>query len=473
MNDEKLDSLFEEAFKVEYRKEFKEELKNMLLKEYDRRRKGRFYLRVSTAVAACLVLIIVLFLSFKLNMGPFKISNTSFMKNEIEQALNLNSNEETKIQEQDSVSEKQKEGVKSEAALQEDKTSKQSQEEKNPAGNLGKNSERVNKKEANGQKEFSQKQAKEQSASGEVGSIPQEDKSIKEASVSDSLKVKTNTIASAKTTEKSSKSSDKASKSSTPSKDVKNGSRGTDSKNESAKVVSATVPLDGKTNNSNEIQKSTMGGSNSSSSRSQKVFTSVYVLKEDKMEVNKDDIIMSLNAFVFNDVYKGFLAERVASSVYVSICQDYCYFEVANSQDLKFMSDIEENVEEKVYKEAESILNELGLKDYKILVVSQNNIYRADIVFYVQGYEVYDSQGYIEFDRFGNVKKGKIYLKKFLPIQKIEIYDIKTAAAEFKKRYNIKDLDVSRIKIVYKKQENVYIPHYIYVSENKIYWLEK
>lgn len=45
VNDEKLDNLFEEAFKVEYRKEFKEELKSVLLKEYDKRKKVGFISR--------------------------------------------------------------------------------------------------------------------------------------------------------------------------------------------------------------------------------------------------------------------------------------------------------------------------------------------------------------------------------------------------------------------------------------------
>lgn len=42
VNDEKLDRIFEEAFKVEYRKEFKQELKDVLLKEYDKRKKQDF-----------------------------------------------------------------------------------------------------------------------------------------------------------------------------------------------------------------------------------------------------------------------------------------------------------------------------------------------------------------------------------------------------------------------------------------------
>ncbi|WP_039764682.1 hypothetical protein [Caldicellulosiruptor sp. F32] len=459
MNDEKLDNLFEEAFKVEYRKEFKEELKSMLLKEYDKRKKSRFYLKVSTAVAACLVLSIILFLSFKLNMGNFRVPNSSFMRNEIEQALNLDLNEESKIQEQYSVSVKQKEGTKSEAVLQEDKTSNQNQEEKNLSVSSQEGSKKIVEKKASTQKQLSQKQEEKRSATDKINAKSKLNMKTKQVSKSKSLenqstRVKANSQANSKMAENySNRNDNKTSKSST--------------------ATIPTLPSNGGTSNKKTEQKVVINKKNGNINSVKSVFTSVYVLKEENMNLKEDDIIIAVSDIIGGEVYKSFFAENVPNSVYVSVYQDYCYFEVLAKEDFKLMADVQESVEEKVYKEAKSILDKLGLEDYKIFVTSQNDVYRANIIFYIQGYELYDSQGYIEFDRFGKVKKGKIYLKKFSPLQKVEIYDIQTAVVEYKKRYNIEDIDISRIKVVYKKQGNVYVPVYMYIDKNKIYWLEK
>jgi len=233
------------------------------------------------------------------------------------------------------------------------------------------------------------------------------------------------------------------------------------------------LPSNGGTSNKKTEQKVVINEKNGNINSLKSVFTSVYVLKEENMNLKEDDIVIAVSDIIGGEVYKSFFAENIPNSVYVSVYQDYCYFEVLAKEDFKLMADVQESVEEKVYKEAKSILDKLGLEDYKIFVTSQNDVYRANIIFYIQGYELYDSQGYIEFDRFGKVKKGKIYLKKFLPLQKVEIYDIQTAVVEYKKRYNIEDIDISRIKVVYKKQGNVYVPVYMYIDKNKIYWLEK
>lgn len=87
VNDEKLDKIFEEAFKVEYRKEFKQELKDLLLKEYDKRKKGRFFFRISTVVAACIVLAIVAFGALKLDLMRLNVQDTSFVKTEMEKVF--------------------------------------------------------------------------------------------------------------------------------------------------------------------------------------------------------------------------------------------------------------------------------------------------------------------------------------------------------------------------------------------------
>lgn len=291
VNDEKLDNLFEEAFKVEYRKEFKEELKSVLLKEYDKRKKSRFYLKVSTAVAACLVLSIILFLSFKLNMGNFRVSNTSFMRNEIEQALNLS--EESKIQEQYSVSVKQKEGTKSEAVLQEDKTSNQNQEEKNFSVSSQEGSKKIVEKKASTQKQLSQRQEEKKSATDKISAKSKLNMKTKQASKSKSLenqstRVKANSQANSKMAENySNRNDNKTSKSST--------------------ATIATLPSNGGTSNKKTEQKVVINEKNGNINSLKSVFTSVYVLKEENMNLKEDDIVIAVSDIIGGEVYKSFL----------------------------------------------------------------------------------------------------------------------------------------------------------------------
>lgn len=47
------------------------------------------------------------------------------------------------------------------------------------------------------------------------------------------------------------------------------------------------------------------------------------------------------------------------------------------------------------------------------------------------------------------------------------------AVKEFEKRYNFKNVELFDIVIVYKKIGEFFILVYIYIYENKIYWLEK
>lgn len=454
MNDEKLDNLFEEAFKVEYRKEFKEELKNMLLKEYDRRKKGRFYLRISTTVAACLVLLVILFLSFSFFDKGFNTSNTSFVKNEIEQALNLGQNQKTESQEPGSVSVQQKENEENKVVLKDDQVLKQEQEEKKIISeNLKKSSSKMVEKNTGGQKQISQKQQEKISKSSNTRS-----------------KTSVNTKQTAKSITSTNQKKNVALK--TKNEIEKNYNKNSSKSSESNKTTimslpSKIVPVSPKTG-----QKATIGYKGDSD-LDKSVFISVYALKEERIDLPKEDVVKVLSSLVLGDVYKNFFADSTFDSVYVAVYQDYCYFKISGAEDFKVAANLEENVVEKVYEKTRNILDELGLENYRISVEEQDDIYRSNIIFYVQGYEVYDFRGYIDFDRFGQLKEGKIYLKKFLPVQKVEIYDIQTASVEFRRRYDLDNIDVSKIKVVYKKQQDIYIPHYIYIDENKIYWLEK
>ncbi|WAM34076.1 methionine aminopeptidase family protein [Caldicellulosiruptor morganii] len=464
MNDEKLDNLFEEAFRVEYRKEFKEELKNVLLEEYDKRKKGRFFIRFSTAAAACLVLGILLFLSFKLNIkGNFEVTNTSFVKNEIEQALNLNPAKDIEKHEENFAESNQKEDPKDKSTLQGNKTSNQNIEKGSIPEASQENSRSLNRED--NQKNYQKQQNKK----------PSTNNSSAESKKKASLAVKNQAV--------KNNSSKLRTEKSTKSKAVENAN----TKDKNGDVESSSIAKNPKNadrvnitsvhENSKVIKEEPYEKVNQQKSKmiffASQVSSSVYALKEKVLELTEEDIAESLSNSVFAENYQQNFQDTTLGSVYINIYNDYCYFEVVNSQDLKVLDDIQQDVENRVYTETENILKGLGLENYSISVVKEDDIYRVNIIFSYSGYEIYDSQSYIEFDRFGKVKNGKVYLKVFLPFKEVEIFDIQTAAEEFKRRYKLEDIDMSKLKLVYKKQGDVYLPVYIYINENKIYWLEK
>ncbi|WAM31880.1 hypothetical protein [Caldicellulosiruptor naganoensis] len=444
MNDEKLDNLFEEAFRVEYRREFKEELKNFLLKEYEKRKRDRIYLRISTAIAACLVLTALLFLSFKLNIGSFRVSDSSLIKNEIEQVLNIDKSKESKVQENSAEEAKQTDDTKNIPALHESKTSNEKAKKENSTLSLP---------------ESSRKKPEQKSNSNTLSQNPKEKEALKNQANS-----KPRTVTATVQTTKSQGSGNKNLK-------VKEANNTKDEN--TRKVTIASIDANNQLSKEETRPDEEKSKESNEAAISQQVFYSVYVLKSESLDLKEEDIAKSLKSNGSAGVYTESLQSTTANSVYISIYQDYYYFEVSDNEDLKVMGALQQTVEEKVYKEAENILNSLGLENYRISVVNQESTYRANITFCYLGFEVYDSQGYIEFDKFGRIKRGQIYFKRFLPVQKVEVFDIQTAAAQFKRRYNLKDIDVSKIKLVYKKQGDVYLPVYIYINENKIYWLEK
>jgi len=450
VNDEKLDRIFEEAFKVEYRKEFKQELKEMLLKEYDRREKRRYFLKISTVVAAFIVLAIVAFGTIKLDLMRLNVQDTSFVKTEMENAFHkedTSTRQETKQNDN-----KNKSG---------DFTAQQkvSQDINIPE----KSQTRVKEKQSTNNTFFasSSKKTEFQKSSDIIekpATIKNNNKnafSSQKPAISSSLprsstkKIIENDVK--KVPEQNTKKVSKAA---------------SETKSSDTSVVVTTQNKEIKKENQYVIVK-----------EDEKVSESVYVLKEEDLKIDKEYILDVLSSVVSSNVYEkenSTLQDTVVANVY----EGYFNFKVAKSDTPILISrfsefESQEDVLKSVYDKTNFILQGLGIKDYKITVFPVDEGYRAEITVFFDGYRIFDVDSFIDYSSSADVISGKIYLKGFSVLKSMKIIDKKTAAQEFEKKYNLKDINPSDIAIVYKKTEKLFIPTYIYIHENKIYWLEK
>ena len=450
MNDEKLDRIFEEAFKVEYRKEFKQELKEMLLKEYDRRKKGRHFLKISTVVAAFIVLAVVAFGTIKLDLMRLNVQDTSFVKTEMENAFhkedtstkqetkqNDNKNKSGDFTAQQKVSQDVNIPEKSQAQVKEKQStnntffassSKKTEFQKSP--DITK--EQAFIKNNNKNALSSQKPAIS-------SSLPR----------SSTKKIIENDVK--KVPEQNTKKVSKAA---------------SETKSSDTSMVVTTQNKEIKKENQYVIVK-----------EDEKVYESVYVLKEEDLKIDKEYILDVLSSVVSSNVYEkenSTLQDTVVANVY----EGYFNFKVAKSDTQVLISrfsefESQEDVLKSVYDKTDFILQGLGIKDYKITVFPVDEGYRAEITVFFDGYRIFDVDSFIDYSSSADVISGKIYLKGFSVLKSMKIMDKKTAAQEFEKKYNLKDINPSDIAIVYKKTEKLFIPTYIYIHENKIYWLEK
>ncbi len=456
VNDEKLDRIFEEAFKVEYRKEFKQELKDVLLKEYDKRKKGRFFLRISTVVAACIVLTIVAFGAMKLDLMRLNVPDTSFVKTEMEKAFtqhDTSTKQETKQNSKNS---------KDNSLTVEQKTSQ--------------NSDVPEKSQTQSTK---QKQSSNDAYSTSSSAKPESKKTVEKSS---GITKKTSFT----TNENKNASSEKplAVSSSLPNSSTKKIVE-SDVKNKTKQSIEKASEPNAKNQSSNTTV--IVAKQNIEPAKEQKdvvviaqeenVLESVYVLREEELKFDEEYILDVLGSIVSSDVYeKEYFTPQ--SIVQAQVYDGYFSFEVVKSDTQvsisKFSGQLEqENVLESIYNKTDLILQKLGIKDYKVSVFPQQEGYRAEIVICFDGYRIFDADGYIDYSSSADVIGGKIYLKSFSKLKSVKIIDAETAAKEFEKRYNLKNVEPSDIAIVYKKTGELFIPVYIYIYENKIYWLEK
>ncbi|WP_232841510.1 hypothetical protein [Caldicellulosiruptor acetigenus] len=456
VNDEKLDRIFEEAFKVEYRKEFKQELKDVLLKEYDKRKKARFFLRISTVVAACIVLAIVAFGAMKLDLMRLNVPDTSFVKTEMEKAFtqqDTSTKQETKQNSKNS---------KDNSLSVEQKTSQ--------------NSDVPEKSQTQSTK---QKQSSNDAYSTSSSAKPESKKTVEKSS---SITKKSSFT----TNENKNASSKKplAVSSSLPNSSAKKIVE-SDVKNKTKQSIEKASESNAKNESSNTtviVTKQNIEPAKEQKdvvviAQEENVLDSVYVLREEELKFDEEYILDVLGSIVSSDVYeKEYFTPQ--SIVQAQVYDGYFSFEVVKSDTQvsisKFSGQLEqENVLESVYNKTDLILQKLGIKDYKVSVFPQQEGYRAEIAIYFDGYRIFDADGYIDYSSSADVIGGKIYLKSFSKLKSVKIIDAETAAKEFEKRYNLKNVEPSDIAIVYKKTGELFIPVYIYIYENKIYWLEK
>ncbi|WP_207179309.1 hypothetical protein [Anaerocellum diazotrophicum] len=461
MNDEKLDRIFEEVFKVEYRKEFKQELKDLLLKEYDKRKKGRFFLRISTVVVACIVLAIVAFGSIKLDLMRLNVKDTSLVKTEMEKVFQqqvASTRKETKQNDNNdknsSLFNKQETLKKSDGV---EKSQTQSTDKKQPSNDI--------KRASNSSKEafatsFSGKPDAEKSHSEKKPSSSiNEEKNNLDKKVSDASVSFRNTV-NPKITKGDFESKTKQS----IEKDFYS-----NSKNE-VSDTSAIV-----TKQSKEVKKDKQDMI--VKEQDENVLQSVYVLKEDELKIDEEHVLDVLSSIVLSGVYEKvyFTPKNI---VQADVYDGYFNFVVGKSDMQVSISRFSENqaqedVFKSVYNKTDLILQKLGINNYKISIFPKEEGYRAEIAIYFDGYRIFDVDSFIDYSNNADVIGGRIYLKSFSILKSVKMIDTKTAAKEFEKTYNLNDIDPSDIDIVYKKTGEFYIPVYIYIYENKIYWLEK
>uniref|UniRef100_A0A7C5ZD67 Uncharacterized protein n=1 Tax=Caldicellulosiruptor owensensis TaxID=55205 RepID=A0A7C5ZD67_9FIRM len=463
MNDDKLDRIFEEAFKVEYRKEFKQELKDMLLKEYDKRKKGRFFLRISTVVAACIVLAVVAFGALKLDIMSLNVPDTSYVENEIEQFVRQQDKDSKQKAEQSSKSLEKNSVSSEEKSLQKEDILEKKQEQKPKPKQSSKMAVADNKQQA------------ASSASAEKSEKKTEEKNNRSLK-----KLSQNTDENKKSSNSKTKGGIKSSKNSSTKKSVKSSS--SNNSKESSQKISEL-------NSQNSASAMTVSATEASKEAAKKQFDivvnepeqrgseSVFVLKEEDVKVDKEYILSVLSEIVSGDIYEK-SSFRVQNIVRADVYEGYLNFEVEKSAAeisiFQFLQEkLQESVVDTVYATTELILQTFGIKDYEISVFSQQGGYRAKISLCFDGYKIFGADSYIDYSSGGNVVNGKIYLKSFSKVKSLRIMDAKSAAEEFKKRYNLKSVDPADVTIVYKKIGEVYMPVYIYIYENKIYWLEK
>lgn len=462
MNDEKLDKIFEEAFKVEYRKEFKQELKDLLLREYDKRKKGRFLLRISTVVAACIVLAIVAFGALKLDLIRFNVQDTSFVKTEMEKAFQQQDTSTRQETEQNDNNSKNSNLFTQQKTSQDSDVPVKSQTQSTKK----KQSSNGAHKSSSGSKgtfvtSFSTKSESEKSSDVTKNSnytINRDKnnfgKKVSGASVSLQNAVNPKIVKSdfeSKTEQSIEKDSD------------------SNSKNESSDT-SVIV-----TKQSKEVEKEKQDML--VKAQEENVLESVYILKEDELKIDEKHVLDILSSIVSSGVYEKvyFTPKNI---VQADVYDGYFNFVVAKS-DIEVSiyrfseNQAQEDVFKNVYDKTSLILQKLGIKDYKISVFSKEEGYRAEIDVYFNGYRIFDVHSFIDYSNNADVIGGRIYLKNFSKFKSMKIIDAKTAAKEFEKRYNLKDVEPSDIDIVYKKTGELFIPVYIYIYENKIYWLEK
>ena len=463
VNDEKLDRIFEEAFKVEYRKEFKQELKDLLLKEYDKRKKGRFFLRISTVVAACIVLAIVAFGALKLDIIRLNVTDTSYVKNEIEQVV-IQQDKDSKQETEQSSKSLGKNSVSSEAkSLQkEDKLEKK----------------HVQKPQPNQSSKMLVTDNKPQAASSE--SEAKSEKKTEEKNYKSLKKINQNTDGNKKSSNIKTEGIAKSSTNSSTKMSIKSSSSN-NSKESSQKISELNSQNSASAMSVNAIDVYKEPAKEQSdialNEPEQNSSKSVCVLKEEDIKIDKEYILSVLSEIVSSDVYKESYF-RVQNIVMADVYEGYLNFEVEKSVSKMSMfqflqEEMKENVADTVYATTELILQAFGIKDYEISVFPQQGGYRAEISLYFEGYKIFGADSYIDYSSGGNVVNGKIYLKSFSKVKSLRIMDAKSAAEEFKKRYNLKSVDPADVTIVYKKIGEIYMPVYIYIYEDKIYWLEK
>ncbi|ACM59566.1 hypothetical protein B0S90_0710 [Caldicellulosiruptor bescii] len=462
MNDEKLDKIFEEAFKVEYRKEFKQELKDLLLKEYDKRKKGRFFFRISTVVAACIVLAIVAFGALKLDLMRLNVQDTSFVKTEMEKVFQQQDTSTRQETEQNDNNSKNSNLFTKQKTLQKSDDLVKSQTQSTGQKQTSNDDKRMSS-DSKGTfvTSFSTKSGSEKSSevTKKTSSTINENKNNIDKKVPNSSVSLQNAV------------NPKIVKSDFESKTKQSIEKDFDSnsKNES----SDTSVIVTKQNKEVEKEKQDM----IVKVQEENVLESVYVLKEDELKIDKEHVLDILSTIVSSGVYEKvyFTPQNI---VQADVYDGYLNFVVAK-RDIQVSiyrfseNQAQEDVFKSVYDKTSLILQKLGIKDYKISVFPKEEGYRAEIVIYFNGYRIFDVDSFIDYSNNADVIGGRIYLKNFSKFKSIKIIDAKTAVKEFEKRYNLKDVEPSDIDIVYRKTGELFIPVYIYIYENKIYWLEK
>ncbi|ADQ03869.1 hypothetical protein Calow_0268 [Caldicellulosiruptor owensensis OL] len=463
MNDEKLDRIFEEAFKAEYRKEFKQELMDTLLKEYDKRKRKKFFLKISTMIAACIVLALATFGTVKFDLIGLNVRNTSVVKTEVEKAFPKQEEvTEQKIEqnnkdvnEDDSSSLYTLHVILKDDESSEKKEKQDLQKNQNSSNNISESQENFDILSKSDFPKYKEKVSKEVSKAGSDNSNYNEDVTSRTASVGN------NSLPSFSTREVI-----KDEENEKVQGNIKSTSEQTEKNTLAVSMIELEKKQAVKVNRDfpEKIQK-------------ESVFKNVYILKEEKMKIDKKSILDILVRIVSTEVYaKKYFSSNDFAEVHVQVYDEYFDFEVVRNsiQGSSYqLPEEKESILESVYAKTELVLKEIGIKDYMISAVPTKNGYKAEISLCFDNYKVYGLDGYIEYSKKADIVRGKIYIKIFSKLKTIRIMDEKTAAKEFEKKYNFKNVKPSDICVVYKKTQDIYFPTYVYIHENKIYWLEK
>lgn len=475
MNREKIDEILKDAFKLEIRQEFKEDLKKKLLSEYDKKRKKASIYKISTVVAACFVLTLLILLNSKFfdklpNSFINKIQTTKQM-DIIQPPQNNSQNSKENINQpgkEDSVQRAEKD-------LELKKENTQIKKEKSVASGETQNSSQKgekNLKEANSQ---SDKRLKGFNTTSKSNAFAKKDTNPTD---------KAQSYTALKSSEDTSKrtSNSNANKSIAQKSKTEKMAKSDSLKNNTYVGFENEVAIQQKSQDveSENSQKDSAKLFIASENEQNREFTPVYVqaysIKEEKISLDKDRLESAFvevfgnrffnNAIVQTTVYD----EDVSSYVYIKQSTD----EVHATQSLE-KAPLGSNrfSKDEIEKRADNFLKKLGLSSFKLFVEEKDESYLVSIHEYFQNIEIYDAKSYLRFDYNGNIREGLISLRKFELAEKLNIVDIKTALFLFKEKYGLKDVKLSDVKLVYKRFDNLYKPIYLYINANKIYWLEQ